>query len=92
MITQAMRQMPQYVCHKTVHAIRIDSIQNDAGGFSIIKSGKPGEGYEVQVGFAWMEKHKPEVGGYYVVYADGYTSYSPQKAFDDGYKPTKAGA
>jgi hypothetical protein len=32
-----------------------------------------------------MTKHAPEVGGYYVVYADGYKSYSPAKAFEDGY-------
>jgi hypothetical protein len=33
----------------------------------------------------YMQKHKPEVGGYYVVYDDGYKSFSPAKAFEDGY-------
>jgi len=32
-----------------------------------------------------MYKHKPEVGGYYVVYADGYKSFSPAQAFEEGY-------
>lgn len=32
-----------------------------------------------------MRKHKPEVGGYYVVYKDGYKSFSPAAAFDEGY-------
>jgi hypothetical protein len=33
-------------------------------------------------------KHNPKVGGYYVVYKDGYKSYSPADAFEEGY--TKA--
>ncbi|MCU1338860.1 MAG: hypothetical protein JWO19_4441 [Bryobacterales bacterium] len=34
---------------------------------------------------AYMDKHKPDVGGYYVQYDDGYKSFSPAKAFEDGY-------
>jgi hypothetical protein len=33
----------------------------------------------------YMQKHKPEPGGYYVVYDDGYKSFSPAKAFEEGY-------
>lgn len=33
----------------------------------------------------FMAKHKPEIGGYFVVYKDGYKSYSPAKAFEEGY-------
>jgi hypothetical protein len=33
----------------------------------------------------FVAKHKPEVGGYFVVYEDGYTSFSPAKAFEEGY-------
>jgi hypothetical protein len=33
----------------------------------------------------WMDKHNPQVGGYYVVYKDGYKSFSPAKAFEEGY-------
>lgn len=33
----------------------------------------------------FMAKHKPEVGGYFVHYADGYESFSPAKAFEEGY-------
>lgn len=33
----------------------------------------------------YMAKHRPEVGGYYVVYPDGYASYCPTKPFEDGY-------
>lgn len=33
----------------------------------------------------FMAKHKPVAGGYFVVYADGYESFSPAKAFEEGY-------
>ena len=33
----------------------------------------------------YVAKHKPQAGGYFVVYADGYRSWSPAKAFEDGY-------
>lgn len=33
----------------------------------------------------YVVKHKPEPGGYYVVYDDGYKSFSPAKAFEEGY-------
>jgi hypothetical protein len=34
---------------------------------------------------AYLVKHKPEPGGYFVQYADGYKSFSPAKAFEEGY-------
>ncbi len=39
----------------------------------------------VNVSQEWLDKHKPEIGGYFVVYEDGYQSYSPAKAFEEGY-------
>jgi hypothetical protein len=38
-----------------------------------------------EVTAAYVRKHGPEVGGYYVVYEDGYKSYSPAEAFEGGY-------
>ena len=35
----------------------------------------------------FMAKHKPVVGGYFVVYEDGYESFSPARAFEEGYTP-----
>lgn len=34
---------------------------------------------------SFMHKHNPKAGGYFVVYEDGYKSFSPAKAFEDGY-------
>ena len=44
------------------------------------------EGYAAfPVSRRYMLKHTPKVGGYYVVYADGYKSWSPAQAFEEGY-------
>ena len=34
---------------------------------------------------AFMARHQPEVGGYFVRYEDGYESFSPAAAFESGY-------
>lgn len=34
-----------------------------------------------------VEKHKPAVGWFVVIYKDGYISFSPGDAFIDGYAP-----
>ncbi len=33
----------------------------------------------------YVNKHRPQPGGYYVQYADGYLSYSPAQAFEGSY-------
>ncbi len=33
----------------------------------------------------YLSKHQPCIGGYYVVYQDGYSSFSPAEAFESGY-------
>jgi hypothetical protein len=33
----------------------------------------------------YIAKHQPQVGGYWVLYADGYQSFSPASAFEQGY-------
>lgn len=44
------------------------------------------EGYApFTVDAKFLYKHKPEVGGYFVQYDDGYKSFSPAKAFEEGY-------
>ena len=85
--------MPKYKCNKTVHAFKIKAIDDFKGGEQ-----SPGgkmivpkeEGYaDFYVDGAYMEKHSPTVGGYYVVYEDGYKSFSPAEAFEGGYARVK---
>ncbi len=39
----------------------------------------------IAVSTEYMLKHQPQPGGYYVVYLDGYKSFSPAEAFEGGY-------
>jgi hypothetical protein len=86
-------EMPLYKSHKTVRAVKIkEVVLHDptgsepalefAGGFIIPEGDK-----FVPIPFDadFFNKHLPEAGGYYVVYADGYASFSPAKAFEEGY-------
>lgn len=83
-MNQVMREMPRYRCHKEVHALKINSIDVMEDGEVIIIP--ENEGYvSFQVSAEYVAKHKPQVGGYYVVYADGYKSWSPAGAFESGY-------
>lgn len=92
---QDSREMPRYRCHKEVWALKIAAIDHkpnpDTSGQSAQSSygasiTPEDEGYGAfSVDAEYVHKHKPEAGGYYVVYADGYKSYSPAKAFEDGY-------
>lgn len=38
------------------------------------------------VGQAYIDKHTLRIGGYYIIYEDGYESFSPTEAFEEGYK------
>ena len=79
MESQEQIEMPRYRCHKIVRALKIEFVGNQ----SITPVDKKYTRFWMTD--AWMEKNKPEAGGYYVVYDDGYASYSPAKAFEDGY-------
>lgn len=85
------REMPRYQCHKKVWALKIAGIvpmrgtpdqEND--GSAMITPVEDGFG-RFGVDYSYMSKHKPQVGGYYIVYEDGYESYSPAEAFEAGY-------
>jgi hypothetical protein len=79
------REMPKYQCHKQVWALKIAEISGDGilGEFEITPEDEGYAPFRVQE--AWVAKHNPQVGGYYVVYKDGYASFSPSDAFEDGY-------
>ena len=85
--------IPQYQCHKQVGALKISEIQNPfpggKGNAQILHFEDPFD--SVQVSAEWMSKHNPVVGGYYVVYQDGYASFSPADAFESGYTKVDEG-
>lgn len=73
--------LPKWKCHKIVQAAKIVEIK-DSGGVLVLE----GCG-EMDVGPQWLNRHNPEVGGYYVRYRDDFSSYSPRQAFEEGYTP-----
>ncbi len=76
-------EMPKYVCHKEVWALKIQAIVWTEGKIFIQPEDTAYARIEITKDFD--RKHNPSSGGYYVVYADGYKSYSPAHAFESGY-------
>lgn len=87
---QQQSEMPRYRSHKEVWALKIHEIRSprsfeDDGNDSMFIVPAEKEFAEVRVDAAYVAKHNPQVGGYYVVYKDGYKSWSPAEAFEEGY-------
>ena len=74
------REMPKYKSHKTVWALEIDHVH---GGLEL-HFRDPGYG-PLRVEAPVLQRYFPQPGDFYVVYADGYQSISPRKAFLEGY-------
>lgn len=86
---ESQRELPKYVSHKTVWALKIKEIRMpDTGGdewdgrYELVPA-DAGYGPFLLEHDYWA-KHQPKAGGYYVVYADGYKSFSPAQAFEEG--------
>lgn len=79
MESYATIELPKYKSHKSVWALKIKEVGEDTLSFD-----KP-DYASIVVGKEYIEKHNPSVGGYYVVYPDGYKSFSPAQAFEEGY-------
>lgn len=83
-------EMPRYISHKTVWALKISAVHNVVAGHN---AGGGVLGFsdtryaDRQVSPEYMAKHLPKPGGYFVVYSDGYESFSPAEAFEKGYSP-----
>lgn len=89
--------MKTYKSHKTVEAAKIleaNALVETGAAVLLL------EGYgTTTVAAEWVRKHAPPsealgslVGGYFVRYADGYTSWSPAQAFEEGYSEVDGAA
>ncbi len=76
-------EMPRYRSHKTVWALKVREIKADEDGALITPEEKGYAPFKVDPDY--VRKHDPKIGGYFVVYEDGYQSWSPAEAFDSGY-------
>lgn len=76
----ATLKLPEYQSIKIVEAARISAINGDVLTLSVCKTS-----VEIQVDQAYLAKHTPEPGGFYVRYENGYESFSPADIFENGY-------
>ena len=84
-MTECHKQMPQYQSHKKVWALKIASCEIDEMNGTAVITPSNGAYPSFAVDAAYVNKHQPKVGGYYVAYDDGYRSWSPGDTFEGGY-------
>ncbi len=75
--------MQRYQCHTIVEAAKIVRTEAHCGGDETLYFDPPVQ--PIRVGVTYVEKHRPEAGGYYVRDAAGCESWSPTTAFEAGY-------
>lgn len=87
----AQMEMPRYISHKRVWALEIATIRQPADdeGSRILTFRDKGFA-PIRVPPEMLARYVPLQGDFYVQYADGYKSFSPRKAFIEGYKPEGA--
>jgi hypothetical protein len=77
--TGACLEMPRYKSHKQVWALEIDTVNGHRLTFRE-------KGYaSIMCDGAMFTRYSPVPGDFYVQYDDGYKSFSPRKAFAEGY-------
>lgn len=91
------KELPIYKCHKEVRAVKIREIlpadctcgpDGGCDGFAhgVILKPEDGDFLPILVPGSFMRRFpQPQAPGYYVVYEDGYASWSPVEAFEKGY-------
>jgi hypothetical protein len=80
------REMPRYRSHKEVWALKIDAIEIHQDQSATIAPADEGFApFKTKPGWAERWGGSEDDTGYYVQYADGFASWSPTTAFEDGY-------
>ncbi len=75
--------LPRYKCHKVVTAFLIAAAEAMSNGR--VRLSGVDSAHEIIVDADYVDKHRPQIGGYYVRYHDGYQSWSPAAAFEASY-------
>jgi len=82
----ASREMPRYQCHKQVWALPIAAIEIHADKSATIAPKDEGYApFKTRAGWAERFEGGESDLGVYVVYPDGFSSWSPTEVFDSGY-------
>lgn len=86
-----MSDWPKYQSHKVVQAAKIVRLEyrgEDAASGVPRVFVDPGDGVEQEFwSFEPGMMQRAEIGGFAVLYPDGFKSISPAKAFEEGYTP-----
>lgn len=84
---ETLTTLPIYQSHKKVKAVKISAVEIAEMGTAYIASRELNEGERIEAPPGWADRfHGDEEDlGYWVQYADGYQSWSPSAAFQDGY-------
>ena len=77
------REIPTYQCHKQVQALKIAHLLANPRGIELHFEDERFAPIEVTA--RWVDLHKPEAGGYFVIYENGVRSHSQADAFDASY-------
>lgn len=80
--------MQKFKSHKIVEAVKIADItpnHENTGAFIVPMQTGETRLDNIAVSRAYLIKHEPEPFGYYIRYTDGYESFSPAQAFEEGY-------
>lgn len=87
-MTDLDKVLKPYTCHKKVRAAEITSVGSYATNVSgaLVRPVTLNHDLTVDLPDVMFERYMPLRGDYLVVYEDGYQSFSPRKAFLDGYK------
>ena len=88
-----MGQLANWKCHKVVKAGKMlrppTLIQNDQGQsrgiYEVTVTDVNGAAAKVECPMVVFARGFPAVGDYLVIYEDGYKSWSPSRAFEEGY-------
>ncbi len=86
-MSEAQIEMPRYRCHKEVWALKVEKVVTCTylGKEGVTLHPEDKRYAPIFLDLEWGRKHTPTPGGYFVTYADGYQSFSPASAFEDGY-------
>ena len=88
-------EIPKYQSYIKVGALKIKDIKllsaskpdkNGAEDIPVVTIYPENDTYRAfDVPYEYYSKHNPKAGGYYIVYPDGYISFSPENVFEDRY-------
>lgn len=79
-----MSQLADWKCHKIVKAGKITAF-GDGFNTPVTVEDVNGAECKVEMPASAFARGRPNLGDYIVIYDDGYKSWSPAKAFEDGY-------